>query len=362
MKVADFSFNLPPELIAQNPVEPRDQARLLVFDRLANKVYHQKVADLPSLLPAHSVLVANNSKVRRSRLWAQLDTRPIEILIIEPVGPHQFRCLIGGRRIKQGSLLTIYSDQSRHHPTNLTATVTQKEEGENMATFILTFEGTTDLEAAFAQYGETPLPPYITNSTSPPERYQTVYAQELGSAAAPTAGLHFTPELIEQLRVHGMTWEEVTLHVGLGTFLPLRQETVEENHLHHEQSSITSATASILNQTSKNAQAIIPIGTTSTRTLESHWHNDALQPGWQSTNLFIYPGYIFQTCNGLLTNFHLPHSSLLLLVAAMLGNHPHERRLIKTPEEMATQLRELYALAIAERYRFYSFGDAMLIL
>ena len=354
MRLSDFSFELPPELIAQAPIEPRDQARLLVCDRLSDTISHRRVADLPDILPQKSTLVANNSRVRHSRLWAN---GKVELLLLEPV-PEGYRCLVGGK-VHDGDMLEIFTDATRKTPTQLRAEILRREDNPAMSTYIIRLSGETDLEGAIERIGEAPLPAYIQGQESRPEQYQTVFAKELGSAAAPTAGLHFTPELLERLRAAGMGWEEVTLHVGLGTFLPLRQDEVEANHLHVEHGYVSPEVAQRLNQTDS---PIITIGTTSTRTLESHWRDGKIQSGWQDTDLFIYPGYVFGPENGLLTNFHLPKSSLLMLVAAFLANHPTEHRLIHTPEEAVALLQRLYAEAIKERYRFFSFGDAMLIL
>ena len=359
MNLSEFNFDLPPELIAQKPVSPRDEARLLVYNRLNDTISHHQVKDLPQLLPTSTILVANNSKVRNSRLWASFEQKDIEILVLELTSGTTYRCLIGGKGLKVGSSLTIYTDKTRTQSANLRAVITATEPNPSMTTFLLEFSGADDIEAAFAEFAETPLPPYITERSSQPEQYQTVYARELGSAAAPTAGLHFTPALLQNLQSAGHAWEEVTLHVGLGTFLPLREEKIESNHLHSEKTFITTETADTLNATER---PIIPVGTTSTRTLESHMQAGTLQSGFLATDLFVYPGYTFQICNGLMTNFHLPHSSLLLLVSAMLGNHPSEKKLSMSPEEMVQKLHQIYATAIKERYRFYSFGDAMLII
>lgn len=358
MKLSDFSFDLPPELIAQAPVEPRDQARLFVYDRLSDSVRHLRVADLPDVLPAGTTLVANNSRVRNSRLFARLGERDIELLVLEPVAG-DFRCLVGGRGVHDGDVLSVFADRERQRPTALTATVLRREDDPAMATYVVSFSGSDDVERDIAAYGEPPLPPYISGRESRPDQYQTVFAKELGSAAAPTAGLHFTPGLMERLRAGGFGWEEVTLHVGLGTFLPLRNDEVEANHLHTEHAYVAPEVAARLNAA---AGPIVAVGTTSTRTLESHWNGQAIEAGWRDTDLFIYPGYVFGPQAGLMTNFHLPKSSLLMLVAAFLANHPTERRLIRTPEESVALLQHLYAEAIREKYRFFSFGDAMIIL
>lgn len=362
MRLSDFSFDLPDELIAQEPAVPRDSARLFVYDRLADTVRHAAVRDLPDLLPPAAVLVANNSRVRNARLHCRLSDRTVELLVLEPVDKNRYRCLVGGRGVAAGDVIEIYRDAERQQPAPLQATVVSREDDPAMATYLVEFSGPEDVEAALAEAGEAPLPPYIRSRRSQPEQYQTIFAKETGSAAAPTAGLHFTPELLERLRGASFDWEEVTLHVGLGTFLPLRKDEVEENRLHLERTYVSPETAGRLGAALAADRPIVAVGTTSTRTLEAHWRDGAIQPGWQATDLFIYPGYVFGPQRGLLTNFHLPKSSLLMLVAAFLANHPQERRLTRTPDEAITLLRRLYDEAIAEGYRFFSFGDAMLIL
>lgn len=361
MQLRDFDFILPQELIAQHPAVPRDAARLLVYNRREDSIQHAQVKDLASFLPAKSLLVANNSKVRAARLHAHPlgKEQEIEVVILEAVQGALYRCLIGGK-VKLGMQLSFFH-QGRSIP--LSAEVSLVEPDSAMTTYQLHFnhEGAA-LEKMFSHYGEMPLPPYIQERSSTPEQYQTVYAQHLGSAAAPTAGLHFTPSLISSLQQQGFEWAEVTLHVGMGTFLPLRQESIEANHLHTEHAHISVQTAQQLNIVKKERRPIVAIGTTSTRTLESHTANSTITPGWSDTNLFIYPGYLFQSVDILLTNFHLPKSSLLLLVSAFLGNAPQSQTLHLEPAEMIKRLHRLYAEAIKERYRFFSFGDAMLIL
>ena len=350
MNLSQFQFNLPPELIAQNPAVPRDSARLFVYDRLSEKITHAKVSDLPAFLPEKTILVANNSRVRKARLLATTETgKKIELLVLEMLEERTYRCLVGGHGLKAGTRINA----------PFSATVLGKDDLPGMTCFRICFEGDIDSEDLFERFGQVPLPPYITNSQAQDDQYQTVYANLLGSAAAPTAGLHFTPELLERLRNSELDWTEVTLHVGLGTFLPLRQEVIEENHLHTETTNVPEETANLINHNPE--RPVLAIGTTSTRTLESHSSN-GLQAGETDTDMFIYPGYQFQTVNALLTNFHLPHSSLLLLVAAFIGNRPDNSSLLLEPEEMPARLMRLYDEAISQHYRFFSFGDAMLIL
>lgn len=367
MRLKDFEFFIPPELIAQTPVYPRDQARLLVYHRLTGQVEHRNITDLPGYFAEGDLIVANNSRVRKARLFALSESgKKVEIMVLEETekGTGIYRCLLGGNRATFVKHLTIYLDEERTEETSLQASILERETDSRMDTFLVRFScPALPLEKAFEQYGQAPLPPYIQTKITDSERYQTVFAKALGSAAAPTAGLHFTPELIAKIKKQGILWEEVTLHVGLGTFLPLRSEEIEANKLHTEVTEIDPGTAQIINDKIKENKRILGVGTTSVRTLESHFQPPGrIIGGPSSTNLFIYPGYKFRAVNTLLTNFHLPHSSLLLLVAAFLGNHPQNKELICNPEAMIDILHRLYQTAIAEKYRFYSFGDAMLIL
>jgi S-adenosylmethionine:tRNA ribosyltransferase-isomerase len=270
--------------------------------------------------------------------------------------------MLRGKGIPVGAELAFQTSEQDSSPIPLQGTVSAKEEGPAMTTFVVAFQSELAIEKAFATYGTVPLPPYIDHSHAQPDQYQTVFAGETGSAAAPTAGLHFTPELIERLMAEGHTWQEVTLHVGMGTFLPLRQEEVTKNQLHKEAAYVSPEVAKIATQTRAEHKRLLAIGTTSTRTLESHMEDGQLVPGWKHTDLFIYPGYPFKIVNGLLTNFHLPKSSLLLLVAAFIGNHPDGSGPVLSEQEMIGRLRRIYQEAISQQYRFFSFGDAMLIL
>lgn len=354
MQLSDLEYHLPSELIAQNPIEPRDEARLLVYERKTDQTTHSLVKNLPDFLDSNYLIVANNSKVRRARLLGQNEqAKSIEILILEPLSIG-FECLLGGFKPKIDSWLSFGEGF-------FWGKIIKQIPDPNMSTFQVEFYGKDqkeklsglELDLLLETYGQVPLPPYIHQSNSQAERYQTIFAKELGSAAAPTAGLHFTPELISHLDNQGIDWLEVTLHVGLGTFLPLRQSEIAQNRLHTEQTFISESTATLLNKTNKK---ILSIGTTSTRTLEAHTQNGEVKSGWQATNIFIYPPYKFQTVDALLTNFHLPHSSLMLLVAAFIGQDQLDAN------QAILKLKELYQLAISEQYRFFSFGDAMLVL
>jgi S-adenosylmethionine:tRNA ribosyltransferase-isomerase len=358
MRLTDLDFILPPELIAQEPATPRDSARLFVYHRSSGAIEHHHVSDLPSLLPKHTLLVANNSKVRRSRLQASdAQGRHIEVLLLEPLSPSSYRCLLGGvRNSKDGYTFSINDNFST--PTSVVGQVVARDIHPSMTTYQVVFSSSAiaNIPEFLENLAELPLPPYITQSTSAPERYQTTFAREVGSSAAPTAGLHFTPELITKLREHDMTWHEVTLHVGLGTFLPLRNEEVTANTLHFETTYISAETANAICEAKQIHKPVLAVGTTSCRTLESHCEAGIVQPGNRSTNLFIYPGYTFKAVDILFTNFHLPRSSLLLLVAAFLAREGSD------PKEAIALLQHLYTIAITHRYRFYSFGDAILLL
>ena len=359
MKVSDFSFDLPSELIAQRPAEPRDSARLLIYDRATDTIEHRLVRDLPDLLPPASTIVANNSKVRHSRLWGLTERgKQIELFVLAPEAS-TYHCLLGGSGVRAyAGSISLFVDAARSQRINMTAEVVASISGPGMQTYSVQFNGTDDVEAELERYAELPLPPYISGRTSANEQYQTVFAKELGSAAAPTAGLHFTPELIARLIDRGMTWNEITLHVGLGTFLPLRNEEIDANRLHSERCHVCQSVADAVN----GPCMTLAIGTTTARTLESHCLHGTVSTGWEETEIFIRPGFTFKAVDCLLTNFHLPKSSLLLLVAAFIGNTPRTEQLSMSAEEMKLRLLRIYNEAITRRYRFFSFGDAMLLL
>ncbi|MBU6389734.1 tRNA preQ1(34) S-adenosylmethionine ribosyltransferase-isomerase QueA [Patescibacteria group bacterium] len=355
MRLQEFDFHLPSHLIAQHPADPRDQARLLVYNRQTGEITHSTVADIGSFLPAGTVLTVNNSKVRQGRLYGVVGSKKVEVLVLEKERDNTYHCLIRGRNIPIGSRFSFA-------PAPLSAELLEKTDSPGITTYLLRFH--TELptvEEAFARFGHTPIPPYITAPVTSADEYQTVYARPLGSAAAPTAGLHFTTGLIAGLKAAGFGWEEITLHVGIGTFLPLRKERVEDNTLHSESTFIPPETADRLTAALHQNRPILAVGTTSIRTLESHFSSNRINPGWLSTQLFIYPGYAFHTANLLLTNFHLPRSSLLLLLAAFLGNSAENTGPVRAETEMIAELHRIYSEAIRLRYRFYSFGDAMLV-
>ena len=358
MKTADFDYTLPPELIAQPPVEPRDASRLMVVDRRAGDVAHHHFHDLPEFLGPGDLLVHNESRVIRARLFARKATGgSAEILLLRQRIANTWETLVRGKRIRMGARLTLL-DGPNGQPTGAEAEVV--EEGER-GRRLLTFD--RPVLPLAEQVGITPLPPYIHTALEDAERYQTIYAHTPGSAAAPTAGLHFTPELLHRLQEMEVQSAFVTLHIGLDTFRPVSEQRVEDHHMHTEYCSLTPEVAAQVNQAKLEGRRVIPVGTTSVRVLETAanksqkplgfrktprvYPSHTVQPFEGATDLFIYPGYEFRLVDALITNFHLPHSTLLMLVAALTGKELLDRA---------------YAEAIRLRYRFYSFGDAMLIL
>jgi S-adenosylmethionine:tRNA ribosyltransferase-isomerase len=340
MKTSDFDYLLPPELIAQTPLEPRDHSRLLVINRRDGSLSHHRFYDLPAFLKPGDVLVFNNSRVIRARLFGQRqDTgRRIEILLLRRVENNLWETLIGSRKKVQTGLQIILEG----NPQLIAEVAAIRENGIRVVRF-------SD-ETVLPLVGQVPLPPYIHTPLADPERYQTVYAEKEGSVAAPTAGLHFTPELLKDLSLRQVRCVFVTLHVGLNTFRPVQVEDVL-NHPIYPEYGVIGETASLEIKRAKNeGRRVICVGTTSVRLLESAAHSAAdsqINPweGW--VNDFIYPGYQFKVMDAMITNFHLPKSTLLMLVSALAG------------KELIFQA---YHEAIREKYRFYSFGDAMLIL
>ena len=338
----DFWYDLPKELIAQEPADPRDSARLMVLSRQNDSIEHKVFRDLPDYLEPGDVLVLNNSKVLPARLiGAKVPTGAVcEVLLLRQVHGDTWECLARpGRRMQAGTRLS-FGDGS------LTATVDETlPEGNKLVTF--TYDTQTLYEKLDA-FGKMPLPPYITKQLEDQSQYQTVYAKELGSAAAPTAGLHFTPELMDRLRAKGVDFAEVTLHVGLGTFRPVKEEDIADHQMHSEWYSVSEETARKINETKARGNRVICVGTTSCRTLESVAAKyGEIRACSGDTDIFLYPGCKFRCMDGLITNFHLPESTLIMLVSAFYGY-----------EHTMAAYRE----AVAQRYRFFSFGDAMLIL
>ena len=338
----DFWFDLPKELIAQEPADPRDSARLMCLDRRTGQVEHRIFHDLPQLLQPGDLLVVNNSKVLPARLIGQkVPTGAVcEVLLLRQVKGDTWECLAKpGKRLQPGTRLT-FGDGT------LTAQIEQTEEdGNKLVTF---FYDTETLYEKLDSFGKMPLPPYITKQLEDQSQYQTVYAKELGSAAAPTAGLHFTPELMDTLRGLGIRIAEVTLHVGLGTFRPVKEENIADHVMHSEWYSVSEETAQLIRQTKAEGHRVISVGTTSCRTLESVAQKyGEIRACSGDTDIFLYPGCEFRCIDGLITNFHLPESTLIMLVSAFCG---YEHTM------------EAYKIAVQEKYRFFSFGDAMLII
>lgn len=342
MKTSDFYYELPQELIAQTPIEPRDHSRLMQVDRNSGAVTHRHFYDLPDLLEEGDLLVVNDSKVLPARLYGQkTDTgAKAELLLLEQKENDCWEVLVKpGRRLKEGARVSFGDGL-------LTAEIVAvKPDGNRIARF--SCEGS--IFSALEQIGEMPLPHYITEKLTDKDRYQTVYARELGSAAAPTAGLHFTPALMDRLRAKGVNFGYVTLHVGLGTFRPVKAKEITDHHMHSEHYELPPETAELINRTKAAGKRVIAVGTTSCRTLESvaSFHDGSIVPAEGYTDIFIYPGYQFKVLDGLITNFHLPESTLIMLVSAFMGY-----------EHTMAAYRE----AVKERYRFYSFGDSMMIL
>ena len=340
MKTHDFWYDLPEELIAQTPLQKRDSSRLYVLDRENGKTSHKHFYDIIDYLMPGDCLVMNDSRVLPARLLGHRPTGgAVEVLLLRDLGDKKWECLCKpGRKMQQGSEVIFGNGE-------LTAVVTEvKEDGNRIVEF--RYEGIF-LEV-LERLGKMPLPPYIKEELQDQERYQTVYSREVGSAAAPTAGLHFTNELLEKLREKGIRTAFITLHVGLGTFRPVKAENVLEHHMHSELCMMNAETAALLNETKRNGGRVVCVGTTSCRTLESLVNDDGEfveRSKW--TDIFIYPGYQFKAMDGLITNFHLPESTLIMLVSAFAGRE---------------NVLSAYNEAVKERYRFFSFGDAMLIL
>lgn len=339
MKTSDFYFDLPPELIAQTPLERRDASRLLTLDRVTGATRHLHFYDLPSLLRPGDCLVLNDSRVLPARLIGRrAGGGACEVLLLIDRGDRVWECLVRpGKKLRPGAKVTFGNEE-------LTAEVIGEVDGGNR---LVRFDYEGIFLETLERLGKMPLPPYIKAELEDGERYQTVYSRVVGSAAAPTAGLHFTKELLEQMKAMGVNVCYVTLHVGLGTFRPVKEENLDEHEMHSEYCIIPQETADIVNVTKRMGGRVICVGTTSCRTVESWAEEDGTlkaSAGW--TNIFIYPGYRFKVLDGLITNFHLPESTLIMLVSALAGRE---------------HVLKAYAEAVQERYRFFSFGDAMFI-
>ena len=339
MKKSDFYFDLPEELIAQTPLEQRDASRLLLLSRETGEIQHKHFFDLPDYLNAGDCLVLNDSRVLPARLMGnRLTGGAVEVVLLRDLGGGRWECLTRpGRKTRPGTELTFGGGL-------LTATVTDALDDGNK---VLQFHYDGIFLEILDQLGKMPLPPYIKAELQDRERYQTVYSREVGSAAAPTAGLHFTEELLDRIRSKGVKVCFVTLHVGLGTFRPVKEEDILDHVMHSEYCVIPEETARIINETKSAGGRVIAVGTTSCRTLESFTEPDGTvipKGGW--TDIFIYPGYTFKCIDALVTNFHLPESTLIMLVSALAGRE---------------KILHAYEVAVKERYRFFSFGDAMYI-
>ena len=340
MKTSDFYYDLPPELIAQTPLEKRDESRLLCLDKATGEWSHHHFYELPDFLRAGDCLILNNSRVLPARLLGHRlpGGGACEVLLLRDKGDKVWECLVRpGKHLREGARVSFGDGE-------LTAEIAEVlPDGNRLVRF--------DYEGIFLEVlerlGKMPLPPYIKEELQDQERYQTVYSKVNGSAAAPTAGLHFTPELLERIAAKGVGVGYVTLHVGLGTFRPVKEDEIEQHDMHSEYCTIPQETADLINRTKANGGRVICVGTTSCRTIESWAGEDGTMTatgGW--TNIYIYPGYRFKVMDALVTNFHLPESTLIMLVSALAGRE---------------HVLAAYEEAVRERYRFFSFGDAMFI-
>jgi S-adenosylmethionine:tRNA ribosyltransferase-isomerase len=334
MKTSDFGYHLPDDSIAQTPVEPRDSSRLLILDRKTGEVTHRIFREIGDYLNPGDLLVLNQTRVIPARLYAHKPTGGrVEILLLRRKDLLTWECLVGGKGLSVGKRVDVENGPE--------AEILAVLDGSRR---LIKFS--EPIEPYFPKAGHVPLPPYIHTTLSDPERYQTVYAREPGSAAAPTAGLHFTPRLLEELQAKGVQLAYVTLHVGLDTFAPVNEDDPEEHKIHTEWCELGQEAADLINQTRRRGGRIVAVGTTSVRTLESWKGGISIKPFTGPTDLFILPRYQFNLVDVMITNFHLPKSTLLMLVSAFAGRE----LILKT-----------YETAIQEGYRFYSFGDAMLI-
>lgn len=340
MKTSDFYYNLPKELIAQIPLEPRDTSKLLVLGRESGNIEHKHFYDIIDYLNPGDLLVCNDSRVLPARIFGIKDETGarVEFLLLKQISGNRWETLCKpGKKAREGAKFSFGNGI-------MSATVEKVKDDGNR---IVSFECDDNFFAVLDKIGQMPLPPYITEKLKDRERYQTVYSHELGSAAAPTAGLHFTDELLEKIKAKGVNVAYVTLHVGLGTFRPVKVDDVTNHKMHSEHYEIPEVTARLINETKKNGKRVIAVGTTSCRTLESvASFFGEIKPCNGFTDIFIYPGYEFKVLDGLITNFHLPESTLIMLVSAFAGYD---------------NIMNAYNIAVEEKYRFFSFGDAMFI-
>ncbi|MBE7551278.1 MAG: tRNA preQ1(34) S-adenosylmethionine ribosyltransferase-isomerase QueA [Anaerolineales bacterium] len=364
MDLTQFDYPLPPELIAQTPLEPRHASRLMIVDRRCGEITHHSFANLADLLLPGDILVANDSRVLPARLFGRKQSGgQVELLLLKRVDTLRWEALVGGKRLRPGLGIEIEEakDAASSSPRLLASILEDLGESRRLIEF------NQPIEALLAEIGHTPLPPYIHTPLTDAERYQTVYSRVEGSAAAPTAGLHFSAEMLLALRARGVLLDYVTLHIGLDTFKPVTVKQVERHTIHREYARLTPETAQRINEAKLAGGRLVAVGTTAARTLETAALRSAGVTGslqqasvldpklcpWkpvaaieEETDLFIYPGFTFRAVDALLTNFHLPRSTLLMLVSAFAGTE---------------LIRQAYEIAVAEKYRFYSFGDAMLI-
>ena len=340
LRKQDFDYDLPEELIAQTPIEPRDASRLLVLNRKNGEITHKHFYDIVDFLMPGDCLILNDSRVLPARIYGIKDDTgaKVEFLLLSPKGDDVWEVLTGpGRRAKPGTHFTFGGGL-------LKAEVLEIVEGGNR---LVKFRHESDFYAVLDRIGQMPLPPYIKKKLENQERYQTVYSREVGSAAAPTAGLHFTKELLQRVRDKGVSIGFVTLHVGLGTFRPVSVDKVSEHKMHSEHYWLPQGTADLINRTKKSGGRVIAVGTTSCRTLESVAQREGcIKESGGFTDLFIYPGFRFKVLDGLITNFHLPESTLIMLVSAFADRET---------------ILNAYRVAVQEKYRFFSFGDAMFL-
>ena len=340
MKTSDFYYDLPPELIAQTPLEKRDESRLLCLDKATGEWSHHHFYELPDFLRAGDCLILNNSRVLPARLLGRRlpGGGACEVLLLQDKGDKVWECLVRpGKHLREGARVSFGDGE-------LTAEIAEVLPDGNR---LVRFDYNGIFLEVLERLGKMPLPPYIKEELQDQERYQTVYSKVNGSAAAPTAGLHFTPELLERIAAKGVGVGYVTLHVGLGTFRPVKEDEIEQHDMHSEYCTIPQETADLINRTKANGGRVIGVGTTSCRTIESWAGEDGTMTatgGW--TNIYIYPGYRFKVMDALVTNFHLPESTLIMLVSALAGRE---------------HVLAAYEEAVRERYRFFSFGDAMFI-
>jgi len=340
LRTSDFDYVLPEELIAQSPLDKRDSSRLMTLDRVTGEVSHKIFSDIKDLLRSGDCLVINDSRVLPARLFGKRENTggAVEVVLLRDLGNNEWECLTKpGRKTRMGARVEFGNGE-------LKAEVTGEREDGNK---VLRFEYEGIFLEVLDKLGRMPLPPYIKLELEDKERYQTVYSRCVGSAAAPTAGLHFTHELLDELRSRGVKICPVTLHVGLGTFRPVKADEIEDHHMHSEYCCISSEAATMLNETKASGGRIVAVGTTSCRTLESWAKPDgSFEESSGFVNIFIYPGYKFKAVDALITNFHLPQSTLIMLVSALAGRE---------------NVIAAYELAVKEKYRFFSFGDAMFI-